>query len=194
MGTLLACVVLLNLHGGELRTLPDTVPLARAPAFEAEQGSDSAVRLGAEEASPTGARSAESTVRRPSIAARTLFYGAAGSVFGLAAYHSLVGRPEVERRFEGNESDPRWRQRLEAELLVASSQYYFSGFVTFTGASLVDSREPGKQSAGRRVLMVSMVPRIITALVIAIHTPDEWWKAGLNLVPVVMVTTGLLVW
>lgn len=143
---------------------------------------------------PARATSSTTVRRPPSLASMVLFYGASAATFGLALQHTFATRHEAMDRFERYESDEYWRRRLNRDLLLAGTQFYLSGFVSLTGALLVDSDEQGRQASGKRVLLVSLVPRVITAIVVTALTPRDWWQGALNLVPAAMVTTGMIVW
>ena len=65
--------------------------------------------------------------------------------------------------------------------------------VTFVGAYLASSRDPGRRLAGRIVLLVTILTHLASIVSLLALTPEDWSHTITHVLAVVFVAAGLTI-
>lgn len=128
----------------------------------------------------------------PERIASACFY-LAGVVALSGVFGVLLGSvPEIQDRL-GVDPEAYWNDRLQASLYLGTIGLAFGAIVTFVGAYLASSRDPGRRLAGRIVLLVTTLPHLASIVSLLALTPEDWSHTITHVLAVVLVAAGLTI-
>ena len=122
----------------------------------------------------------------------------ASACFYLAAIVALTGVlgvllgsvPDIQDRL-GVDPDAYWNDRLRASLILGVLGLSFGVIVNLVGAVFASSRDPGKRSAGRVVLIITVVPHVASVISLLTLTPEDWTHTITHVLNVMLIAVGL---
>jgi hypothetical protein len=127
------------------------------------------------------------------IASQTLLWTSAGLSLSTFIGHAATSIPAITGHYWPDETSLYWRNRLLASQILGSTGLALTTAAHVAGAILHRSGIPARRRAGRILTIMSIVPHVVSAIVVPVLTPRDWSHGVLHGVSAAMSATGLAI-
>lgn len=110
-----------------------------------------------------------------------------------AVGNSLTSIPAMREHFS-SEASLYWFNRMTAFMILGATGLYYGTLTTWIGVYYISRKEKAKQSTGKVLLLLSMLPQIPSIIALPLLTPSDWPHMITHIIAVLLISTGLFLY